>query len=202
MNKTYFLLPMMLLAGCYMNNDFNNTPGEERETLFSSSDETPVFVSDDPVMMPQQIAIPTRPAESVQPVIPQPSRPTLSADGTMIELPAQQIYIGAQAPAPMPAPVRQPNPYAAYPIAYSTPNMAQQPVQTTVVPDVVILQYTAYPNTFVQCPATDTRCIAAYEQQGFVQLQNKPRFAGYRDVALPSDYPAGKWRTNNNIPRW
>ena len=68
---------------------------------------------------------------------------------------------------------------------------------------MITMQNVNYPNMYVQCLSTDTACLANYQQQGYIRLQDKPQFAGYREVLSPTDYPGqGQWQYNHNIPRW
>lgn len=82
---------------------------------------------------------------------------------------------------------------AASPCAYSEP---------TAQPATIILQHPTQ-RDLVACQSADTACLAAYQQYGYVQLRNTPHFAGYQDTLTGSDYPGtGRWRHQNNIPRW
>jgi hypothetical protein len=132
---------------------------------------------------------------------PQPAgQAVLSPDGTMIELPAQQIYIGDVVGAGQGQPAR-PNRQA--PLSYSQPMGGAPMAPRAAQPAVITLQNREYPNTYAQCMSTDNACISSYELQGYVRVQNLPQFAGYQEVLSPSDYPqGGRWRNNNNIPRW
>jgi len=124
---------------------------------------------------------------------------TLSADGTIIELPAEQIYIGDWNQEPK-AEVKQQQPNV---LSYSQPftPTTQPNYETKAV--VITLQNREYPNTYAQCMSTDSGCLNAYEQQGYIRVKGLPYFAGYQDVPASSDYPGnGRWRNNNNIPRW
>ncbi len=85
---------------------------------------------------------------------------------------------------------------------------AQTPIyenQVSITQDmehcVVVLQH-PQGRDLVRCMNTDLTCIQSYEKLGYVQLRYTPHFAGSKDVEMPSDYPARRWRSNNNIPRW
>jgi len=67
----------------------------------------------------------------------------------------------------------------------------------------VIITLRSPTNGYLQCESTDSACLDSAVKQGYMPLQNVPQFAGFRDILGRSDYPAGgKWRNNNNIPRW
>ena len=196
MKKEVFVLPLLLLTACAeMTGDAYN----EEEYYAQESD---LVIEEQGLPTATQPA-PMAPAAQ-QPVAMQQAR--ISPDGTMIELPAEQIFIGdvmAQPTEPV-APQYVPAPLP--PMAYSVPAEVQpqplpppQPVKSAVV----TLQNIAYPNTFAQCALEDTACIASYEQQGYRRLNGVPQFAGYQDQLTHSDYPEkGQWRNGNNIPRW
>lgn len=84
------------------------------------------------------------------------------------------------------------------------PNFQPAPVVLPTVTEEVSLVVLQHPlnRDLVKCVGTDQSCIATYEQQGYVQLFNTPQFAGSKDVQSEQDYPAERWRENNNIPRW
>ncbi len=134
-------------------------------------------------------------------------------------IPAQQVSVGYQQIQAQPAPTYQSvgaysqpeqmmvdlpkttqNMYQQVDPMYATQPVVSQPTQPEAV--VITLQHPAQQGTLAQCLSTDMACIASYEQQGFVQLRNMPQFAGFQEVLSPSDYPAGQWRNQNNIPRW
>ena len=198
MKKEVFVLPLLLLTACAeMTGD-----AYDEEEFYAEESEAIVEEQGLPEVFQPVVAAP-KASVANQPIPVQQAK--ISPDGTMIELPAQQIYIGsadATAPAaPQYAPVPLP------PMAYSMPAEVQpQPLPAPVPPQqpaVVTLQNIAYPNTFAQCAAGDTGCIAAYEQQGYRRLNGVPQFAGYQDQLAHSDYPErGQWRNGNNIPRW
>ncbi len=168
-----------------------------------------------------QPAQPTQSTQSVQPTYPtqpaytQPVPTTYqqqsmqrTPDGNVIiELPPQQIYIPTenyQQPY-LGEPVQEIN----TPVSFSQPAQATQPayganlppMQPTVAP--ILLQYPGRPDLQVQCASNDAACITSFEQQGFVQVRYMPQFAGYQDIPVASDYPTtGRWRHQNNIPRW
>jgi len=206
--KKALLLSVVLLSGCalFSGVDDDGMYGDDELLIDEETgfEEAPAVKADFEEMEPwdrEAYAVRVQKQEeaarsSQKVTIPQA---TLSADGTVIELPAQEIYIGDwnQAPTAMPAP-QQPNM-----LSYS------QPFAPTVRPNyeakavVITLQNREYPNTYAQCMSTDTGCLSAYEQQGYVRVKGLPHFAGYRDVPANSDYPGnGRWRNNNNIPRW
>ena len=199
MNKAYVILPLLMIGGCaQLTGDAYDDEYYEEETGLYVEERQPVAQ-----LQPQMPARPMTQSQSQ----PQMQQPRISADGTMIELPAQQIYLsdvagGGQVP-PVATPVRGPA------IAYSMPASAEVSGQPNAYqprpqqPAMVTLQNVAYPNTYAQCMVGDTACVVSYEQQGYRQIQGLPQFAGYRDVLAPSDYPQnGRWRNGNNIPRW
>ncbi len=212
-----FLLPLFLY-GCttsQMNDTFyfdNNNPYyEEDDSFYVEDDIYPVEESDDIAFFndgEQTDFISTEDAftqESIEPIVSptqnnepqptfiQPAQPIQLEDGIVIEIPEQKVYIEAPAPQPVIQPV------AIQPIM-------PQPTtpQPIVAPAVMItLQNINYPNMYVQCLSTDTICLTNYQQQGYIRLQDKPQFAGYREVLSPTDYPGqGQWQYNHNIPRW
>ena len=183
MKKEVLILPLLLLTAC----------AETTDEVYDSEE---LYVDNTEVMIEDQSAqsMGMQPIPAQHRVIEQSGQQSLqqvriSADGSVIELPAQQIIIddvivqaggnnGQYASVPLP-PVEPPR------------------------PAIVTLQNIAYPNTFAQCMAEDMGCIAAYEQQGYRRLNGTPQFAGYQDVLSHSDYPqGGQWRNGNNIPRW
>ena len=106
------------------------------------------------------------------------------------------------------------------PTAYSTNVAAPQPeYQATVTTEVRPL-YASQPEEFevqeasfiimqhpvqrdlVRCPVTDDVCLSSYERLGYVRAKNLSRFTAEDDCTVETDYPAGKWRDNNVIPRW
>ena len=202
MKKEVLILPLLLLTACaemtgdaYDSEEFYADEAYTEETGIALEEQTGLTV-EVPAVAASQPA--QRPAQQ-----PPAQNARISPDGTMIELPAQQIFIGdvnAQEPAPQYAPAPLP------PMAYSVPAGAEpQPLPPPMPPKpaVVTLQNIAYPNTFAQCAAEDTGCIASYEYQGYRRLSGTPQFAGYQDQLTHSDYPErGQWRNGNNIPRW
>ena len=86
----------------------------------------------------------------------------------------------------------------------SIPDFQPAPTILPTVTEEVSLVVLQHPlnRDLVKCAGTDQSCISTYEQQGYVQLFNAPQFAGSKDVQSDQDYPAEKWRENNNIPRW
>jgi len=204
MKKIFVILPLLLLGACAMSQDedyYGNDDFYDEETGLVVDD-----VIDDDFANTNYTQ--TQPNRNQQPMPQQAQRryqPTngqavVSADGTMIELPAQQIYIG-DIMATDPGQPRGQN--RQQPLSYSKP-MQGAPVEPRVAqPAVITLQNREYPNTFAQCLSTDNACISSYELQGYVRVRNLPQFAGYQEVLSPSDYPrGGRWRNNNNIPRW
>ena len=214
MKKAALFLPLLLVACAAPDDDYNTEEFYEEETYAENSgliaEETGLgWMESQPADPNQMGGAPSRP--QVQPQQPamaggQPpiQQARISPDGTMIELPAQQIYLGdsnAQPGAAVP-PVSGTLP----PIAYSE-RMGAQPIPVPMPqpqqPPVVTLQNMAYPNTFAQCAVSDVSCITSYEQQGYRRLNGTPQFAGYQDGLSHSDYPQdGRWRNGNNIPRW
>ena len=207
MKKSLVLLPLLFITGCAQMFDFKDTDeglyyeedtGLLEETTVSESLKSPETTAQNQLYRQNQA--------------------TISADGTVIELPAQQIYLGSAVSGypelpqqyPPQGAIVMPKTPKSVPqenwIAYSRPN----PVQTARTmpqpqpqPAIVTLQNMTYPNTYAQCAAADTGCIMSYEQQGYRRVQGLPQFAGYQDVLSASDYPGdGQWRNNNIIPRW
>jgi len=190
MKKEVFVLPLLLLTACA------GLTGYEDDAEYYD-DEDNLTQTELPV---QRQTVRSKPVQSVQQQPVQQVR--ISPDGTVIELPAQQIYLG-DTPVPPGGPQPQ---YGAPLVAYSSPTELQSfpvPPPTPPRPAVVTLQNIAYPNTFAQCASGDVVCITSYEQQGYRRLNGNPQFAGYREGLAHSDYPQeGQWRNNNNIPRW
>ena len=231
MKKHVLILPLMLLTACA---EMTGDAYEEEENY-----EEEMYADNSGVVMEQsglewmeadvspnqmgnvpnqtQVAVRPQPQQAQEPMRggqPPVQQARISPDGTMIELPAQQIYLGTE-PQAMNAPAGAvPAAAALPPMAYSAPSGVQpQPQQIPPAPvlpagqpqrpPVVTLQNMAYPNTFAQCAASDVSCIASYEQQGYRRLNGAPQFAGYQDGLSHSDYPQdGRWRNGNNIPRW
>ena len=201
MKKIYAVLPVLLLSGCALSqNDgiseemaYEETGLPIEEGYIDESYSETTYATDN---------TPEQPSQARQEYQPTNGQPVLSADGTVIEIPAQQIYIGdvmAAAPTGYPATAVQ-HPTA---LSYSEPIQAQQRAPRVAQPAVITLQNREYPNTYAQCMSTDTECITSYELQGYIRVRNLPQFAGYQEVLAPSDYPkGGRWRNKNNIPRW
>ena len=137
-----------------------------------------------PSYQPVQSAIPAQQPGGYQPI---------QAQATPV-YPQPISYTQPQQQSVQPA-YQQADPYYA-----AKPPVDIQPVQAEAV--VITLQHPAQQGTLAQCLSTDAGCIASYEQQGFVQVRHMPQFAGYQEISAPSDYPAGQWRNQNNIPRW
>ena len=208
MKKIVAVLPLILLGACSMfQNDGTRYEDEfyDEETglVIEGENETGNNVAE---LQPSQEEQPVQGTNYQQ----TQNRPqsvngqaVLSADGTVIELPAQQIYIGdimGNGQERTVAPQEQNRPYA---LSYSQPIQRGQTEPRVAQPTVITLQNREYPNTFAQCVSTDNACITAYEAQGYMHVQNLPQFAGYQEVPASSDYPQGsRWRNNNNIPRW
>ena len=155
----------------------------------------PVFTEDEyTVAIQEEISVADPQTTNTQPTFIQPAQPIQLEDGVVIEIPEQKVYIEAPAPQPVMQQV------AVQPV------IQQQPItpQPIVMPAVMItMQNVNYPNMYVQCLSTDTACLVNYQQQGYIRLQDKPQFAGYRDILSPTDYPGqGQWQYNHNIPRW
>lgn len=216
MNKAYILLPLLVLGGCaQLTGDYYDDDDTYAEETGLYVEETRPIAQPQPVVQSQSQPIARLQPQTrncrIQPPIAQPQppvqQPQISPDGMMIELPAQQIYLGdmtgntvVAAPAAS-AQMRGPAPIPG--ISYSAPMSGEAYQPRPQAPAVVTLQNIAYPNTYAQCTAGDKACISSYEQQGYRQVQGLPQFAGYQDVLSPSDYPQnGRWRNGNNIPRW
>ena len=206
MKKEVLILPLLLLTACAgMNGDaYDLEESYEGETYNNG-----MYAEDTGLNVPNQVGQNTQPMP--QPAVPTPQMPNqnrqpplqqakISPDGTMIELPAQQIFLGEADGNSGQMTVTLP------PVAYSEPAGVQpSPLPQPQLPRQakVTLQNIAYPNTFAQCAAEDMGCIASYEQQGYRRLNGAPQFAGYYDQPTHSDYPGnGRWRNGNNIPRW
>ena len=205
MKKSLIFLPLLFVAGCAQMFDMRNTDEDlyyEEDTGLLEETTTSEAAASHEVTSQNQLY--------------RSNQATISADGTVIELPAQQIYLGnavsgypelPQQYPPQGAIVMPKNPKPVPQqgwIAYSQPAPVQiaQPAPQPQ-PAVITLQNMTYPNTYAQCAAADTGCVASYEQQGYRRVQGIPQFAGYQDVLSESDYPGdGQWRNNNNIPRW
>lgn len=227
MKKIGLIFPLMLVVACAQTepNEFADMADDETgtETEFGTGQnpyETPANGTAD-AQAPGQAPIYT--ARDAMPARSTNTQPSLAADGTVIEIPAQQIYIGdsagnqvpvpanGMAPATQPAPVYPPVATVTVPavpvnaLSYSQPVYYAVPDQAYPTgPVMITLQYAGYPGAqTVQCLSTDTACLFSYESQGFVRVQGRPAFAGAQEVPAASDYPAGgRWRDNNNIPRW
>lgn len=212
MKKSYLLLPLLLLGGCAMMNEDMDDESYYDEDIAIEED---AFYEEDPNDVPVQEA-PAQPAPIARPTPQQPvtqsGQASVSPDGTVIELPAQQIYIGNPAQPPMPpvpAVRSYPQPQRGL-LSFSQPiqtcpnaQVYQGQIQPQPQPAYITLQNRDYPNTYVQCLSTDLNCLTLYRQQGYVRVQDLPHFAGYQDVPDRSDYPGnGRWRNQNNIPRW
>lgn len=85
--------------------------------------------------------------------------------------------------------------------------MPQTPMQANIVqsyancPYIVVLQHPEERN-LVKCLMCDQVCLQRYEHAGYVQLRYIPHSSGSQDLPSMSDYPAGRWRENEEIPRW
>jgi len=195
MKKAYVVLPLLLLGACAQ------LTGEAYDNDEMYAEETGLYEEAIQPAPQQQYQPQARPMPRPQPRMQQAH---VSADGTVIELPPQQIYLdevlgGAAPMAPAPAMRRAP----IQGISYSMPASAGTYQPRPQPPVMVTLQNIAYPNTYVQCLAGDMACVTSYEQQGYRQVQGMPQFAGYQDILAPSDYPQnGRFRNGNNIPRW
>ncbi|MBR6411725.1 MAG: hypothetical protein IKS41_01005 [Alphaproteobacteria bacterium] len=194
MKKEALILPLLLLTACA------EMSAEDSEEFYDEGTyQNGAYAEESGLVLENQGGQ----TGTVQPVQnaqqPQMQQARISPDGTMIELPAQQIFLGeidggySQPQAALP------------PLAYSEPGTVQSQPMPPQPPRaaMVTLQNVSYTNTYAQCAAEDTACIAAYEQQGYRRLNGTPQFAGYQDVLSHSDYPGnGQWRNGNNIPRW
>ncbi len=83
------------------------------------------------------------------------------------------------------------------PSAYSS-----QPQGVMQSNDGFIIMQHPIQRDLVRCPVTDDVCLSSYERLGYIQSKNLSRFTAEDDCTLETDYPAGKWRDNNVIPRW
>lgn len=126
---------------------------------------------------------------------------TMPDGNIVIEMPSQQIYLPNESfQQRYVTPVQNAN----------VPISASQPLENTVTvpvrkPEIVpiLLQHPEQNDVQVQCQSNDVSCIASFEQQGFIQVRYLPQFSAYRDMQADTDYPAtGRWRHQNNIPRW
>jgi len=83
----------------------------------------------------------------------------------------------------------------------------QTPMQADIVqsyaacPYVVVLQHPVERN-LVKCLMCDQVCLHQFSQAGYVQVRYLPQSSGAKDVANPAGYPAGRWRENQENPRW
>lgn len=227
MKKIGLIFPLMLVVACTQTepNEFADMDYDEpgTETAIGSGQNPYEMPADDAAAARATGQNPIYTARDAMSARPANTQPSLAADGTVIEIPAQQIYIGDvagnQVPAPangmvpatQPAPVYPPVATVTVPaipvnaLSYSQPVYYAVPDQAYPTgPVMITLQYAGYPGAqTVQCLSTDTACLFSYESQGFMRVQDKPSFAGYKDTLSHSDYPAGgRWRDNNNIPRW
>ena len=131
----------------------------------------------------------TRAVMPIQPVPYQYTTKTLPDGNIIIELPAQQIYLPDESY------------YNRHAMPTQNNNAPISISQPTTVP--ILLQHREQPGLLAQCQSNDVTCITSFEQQGFVQVRYMPQVAGYKDIPAPSDYPTtGRWRHQNNIPRW
>ena len=204
MKKIFAVLPFLLLGACaaFQGNeaDYGDEAYDEETGLVIDDD----FVGDVPSNRgyinpkPNRMGPPTqRPGQRYSGM---PGQATISADGTMIELPPQRIYIGDIAGG-QPGVIEIPQ--QRQPLSYSEPIRWAPKEQREIQPTIITLQNQDYPNTYVQCLSTDVTCTSSYEQQGYVHVSGLPQFAGYQETLGASDYPRGsRWRNNNNIPRW
>lgn len=132
---------------------------------------------------PQPMAYRTGMTQSAYPAQPAAYPVTVSYVARMpqpMQVQAQSMYVGATAVPALPA---------AMPVSYN-------------IPEVVLLQHPNAVATFVQCAGTDTACVAAYQQQGYILLQTTPRAAGYYMQPAAADYPGGRWGAQTIMPRW
>lgn len=206
MKKEALFLPLLLLTACAeMNGDAYDSEETYEEESYNGgmyAEDTGLVVANQTEQNMQPVTQPVMPAPQPQTMNQQPpiQQARISPDGTMIELPAQQIFLGEADGNNGQIAVTLP------PMAYSEPAGVQpRPLPQPQLPrsTMVTLQNIAYPNTFAQCNARDMACIASYEQQGYRRLNGTPQFAGYQDQLTQSDYPGnGRWRNGNNIPRW
>ena len=202
MTKGTLFLGLILLTGCSF-----FRPNEEEIIMTTEPESTPVQTVIEPVSDPfltptlppvMEISTPTDTAEQ-KPI----DAVSVSDDGRVLELPAQKIYLD-----PDTMTLTLPDSDKVQPIssADSVWFPANRPTDAEFprVPRAVItLQDTADRNHYAQCLATNLDCIKIYEGRGYRRIQGLPHFAGYRDIPLSSDYPTGgRWRNNNNIPRW
>ena len=142
--------------------------------------------------------------------------------GTVMNMPAQAMQV-ATMPIQMPTQTMQPQ-QIALPLPMPAPQMVQTEVfyETQTVPmnaqimgqmpaavqaqlatvSEVILQHPVN-RDLVKCTFGDMNCVAAYQAQGYMQLQNAPVVPTYNAVAQNATYAvSGTWQDNNNIPRW
>ena len=131
----------------------------------------------------------TRAVKPMQPVPYQYTTKTLPDGNIIIELPAQQIYLPDESY------------YNRHAMPTQNNNAPISISQPTIVP--ILLQHREQPGLLAQCQSNDVTCITSFEQQGFVQVRYMPQVAGHKDIPAHSDYPTtGRWRHQNNIPRW
>ena len=142
--------------------------------------------------------------------------------GTVMNMPAQTIQVAA-IPTPMQAQATQPQ-QIALPLPMPAPQMVQTevfyetqtiPMNTQIMGQIpaavqaqlatvseVILQHPVN-RDLVKCTFGDMNCIAAYQTQGYMQLQNAPVTPTYNTTTQNATYAiSGTWQDNNNIPRW
>ena len=156
-----------------------------------------------PTLPPEETAVTPAPVQATSASPKSVEAVSVSDDGRVLELPAQKIYLD-----PDTMTLTLPASDEAQPttLADSVWFPADRPteVESPRLPQAVVtLQDTADRNHYAQCAATNLDCIKMYESRGYRHIRGLPHFAGYRDVPLSSDYPVGgRWRNNNNIPRW
>lgn len=218
MKKALLLLGLTVLSGCSVWEELYN-PGEDHAR--QEQDEVVLIETENAVVQsaaePQRYSVAKkapRPVFKAEPV----GQKTMVVnapvtDEMVIEIPAQRIYlsddINSYQSEPFTPQAVQQIPQPRTPLSYSRPGQAASMPQPTKpsTPNVpvaaVTLQSATDPNAYAQCLASNLRCIRTYEQKGYRPVQGLPQFAGYQDVLSPSDYPAGgRWRHQNNIPRW
>ncbi len=78
---------------------------------------------------------------------------------------------------------------------------SSEPEEYTPETANIILQHPIQ-RDLIRCPAVDDVCIQAYERLGYVRSKNLSRFTAEDETISENNYPAGKWRKDNTIPRW
>ena len=199
MKKSALFLGLILLAGCSLSRS-----EDEIITLVEETDRPePVIVQEVATVEETEFLTPTLPPEQPAQSVPAESV-AVSPDGRVLELPAQKIYLDPNTmEMTLPDTNNESTGVENGWISYTRPISADGPQKPRVPQAVVTLQDIANPNHYAKCSATNLDCIKTYEGRGYRRVRGLPHFAGYRDVPLSSDYPVGgRWRNNNNIPRW